>query len=37
MKRLAIAAVGLALVVGVVVGGMVGNPFDERASASMFG
>ena len=25
---------GLALVVGVVVGGMVGNPFDGRASAS---
>jgi hypothetical protein len=34
MKRLAIAAVGLALVVGIVVGGMVGNPFDGKASAS---
>jgi hypothetical protein len=34
MKRLIIAAVGLALVVGIVVGGMVGNPFDGRASAS---
>jgi hypothetical protein len=34
MKRLIIAAVGLALVVGVLVGGMVGNPFDGKASAS---
>jgi hypothetical protein len=31
MKRLAIAAVGLALVVGIVVGGMVGNPFGASA------
>jgi len=34
MKRLAIAAVGLALVVGIIIGGIVGNPFDGKASAS---
>jgi hypothetical protein len=34
MRRLIIAAVGLALVVGIVVGGMVGNPFNGKASAS---
>jgi hypothetical protein len=34
MKRLAIAAVGLALVVGIVVGGMVGRPSEGKASAS---
>jgi hypothetical protein len=34
MTRLGIVAVGLALVVGIVVGGMAGNPFDERASAA---
>jgi hypothetical protein len=33
MRRLGIVVVGLALVVGIVVGGMVGNPFDGRASA----
>ncbi len=32
MKRLSIAAVGLALVVGVIVGGMAGNPFGAAAS-----
>jgi hypothetical protein len=37
MKRLLIAAVGLALVVGVVVGGMVGNPFGRSAPASAAG
>jgi hypothetical protein len=34
MKRLIIAAVGLALVVGIIVGGMVGNPLEGKASAS---
>jgi hypothetical protein len=34
MKRLALAAIGLALVVGIVVGGIVGNPFADKASAS---
>jgi len=34
MRRLGIVSVGLALVVGIVVGGMVGNPFDGKASAS---
>jgi hypothetical protein len=34
MKRLAIVAVGLALVVGIGVGGIVGNPFGYKASAS---
>ena len=31
MKQLIIAAVGLALVVGIIVGGMVGNPFGASA------
>jgi len=34
MRRLGIVAVGLALVVGVVVGGIIGNSFDGKASAS---
>ena len=34
MKRLIIAAVGLALAVGIIIGGIVGNPFDGAASAS---
>jgi hypothetical protein len=34
MKRLIIAAVGLALVVGIVVGAIVGNAFGSSASAS---
>jgi len=34
MRRLGIVTVGLALVVGIVVGGIVGNPFDGRASAT---
>jgi len=33
MRRLGIVAVGLALVVGIVVGGLLGNPFDGKASA----
>jgi hypothetical protein len=37
MKRLIIAAVGLALVVGIIVGGMVGNSFDRSAPASAAG
>ena len=37
MKRLGIVAVGLALVVGIVVGGMVGNPFGRSAPASAAG
>jgi hypothetical protein len=37
MKRLIIAAVGLALVVGIVVGGMVANPFGRSAPASAAG
>jgi hypothetical protein len=34
MRRLIIAAVGLVLVVGIVVGGLLGNPFDGKASAA---
>jgi len=34
MQRITVAAVAFALVVGVIVGGMVGNPFDGKASAS---
>jgi len=34
MRRLGIVAVGLALLVGIVVGGVVGNPFGRSASAS---
>jgi hypothetical protein len=34
MKRLIIAAAGLALVLGIIVGGIGGNPFDGAASAS---
>jgi len=37
MRRLVIAAVGLALVVGIVVGGMVANPFGRSAPASAAG
>jgi len=37
MKRLIIAAVGLALVVGIIIGGVVGNPLDGKASASTAG
>ena len=34
MRRLGIVALGLALVMGIVVGGMLGNPFGRSASAS---
>jgi len=34
MRRLGIVAVGLALMVGIILGGMVGNPFDGTASAA---
>jgi hypothetical protein len=37
MKRLGIVAVGLALVVGIIVGGIVGRPFDGKASAQIAG
>jgi len=37
MRRVAIAAVGLALVMGIIVGGMVGNPFGRSAPASAAG
>jgi hypothetical protein len=34
MKRLAIAAVGLSLVAGIIIGGIAGNLFDGTASAA---
>jgi hypothetical protein len=34
MRRLGIVAVGFALVVGILVGSLLGNPFDGKASAS---
>jgi hypothetical protein len=37
MKRLIIAAVGLALVGGIIIGGMVGNPFGRTTSTSAAG